>query len=90
LLAPHHGSARSDPPGFASWCTPEWVVVSSGNADVRPALATYQRAGALTFQTNQTGAVEFAISRTSIQAETWASQRLGLPPLEQIGGARNK
>src|SRR6185369_9808510 len=28
LLAPHHGSRRSDPPGFAAWSTPKWVVLS--------------------------------------------------------------
>ena len=30
LLAPHHGSRQSDPPGFAAWSTPEWVVISGG------------------------------------------------------------
>ena len=33
LLAPHHGSRRSDPPGFAAWSTPEWVVISGGGGD---------------------------------------------------------
>ena len=33
LLAPHHGSASSDPPGFAAWSTPEWTVVSGGRRD---------------------------------------------------------
>ena len=28
LLAPHHGSEQSDPPGFAAWSSPEWVVMS--------------------------------------------------------------
>ena len=28
VLAPHHGSMRSDPPGFAAWSTPEWVIIS--------------------------------------------------------------
>ena len=33
LLAPHHGSEQSDPPGFAAWCTPEWVVMSGRRPD---------------------------------------------------------
>jgi competence protein ComEC len=30
LMAPHHGSLNSSPREFANWCTPEWVIVSSG------------------------------------------------------------
>jgi competence protein ComEC len=90
LLAPHHGSSRSDPPGFATWCTPEWVVVSCGNADVRPAVASYQRAGAMTFQTNVTGTVEFSISADSIRTTTWANQRAGIPYLETISPAKKR
>ena len=32
ILAPHHGSSRSNPPGLAQWSNAEWVVVS-GTAD---------------------------------------------------------
>jgi competence protein ComEC len=71
LLAPHHGSRRSDPPGFAAWSTPEWVVVSCGNVDVRPAVRSYELAGATAFQTNLHGTIEFAIDREAIRAETW-------------------
>jgi hypothetical protein len=35
VLAPHHGSELSDPPGFAAWCTPEWVVMSGRRPDRR-------------------------------------------------------
>jgi len=71
LLAPHHGSARSDPPGFAAWSTPEWVVVSSGNADVRPSVRSYELAGAAVFQTNFSGTVEFGLNKDKIQADVW-------------------
>lgn len=33
VLAPHHGSRLSDPPGLAAWSSPELVVVSGGLAD---------------------------------------------------------
>src|SRR5688500_10380765 len=47
LLAPHHGSRRSDPPGFAAWSTPNWVVISGGGGDdSETAVHTYERAGA--------------------------------------------
>jgi competence protein ComEC len=33
LLAPHHGSALSNPPGLAAWCGAKGVVLSCGLAD---------------------------------------------------------
>src|SRR5690606_29944679 len=32
VMAPHHGSARSNPRGFAAWATPAWVVISGGRS----------------------------------------------------------
>ena len=46
LMAPHHGSRRSDPPGFAAWSTPEWVVISGGADAEGEVRQTYQSAGA--------------------------------------------
>jgi competence protein ComEC len=71
LLAPHHGSRRSDPPGFAAWSTPEWVIVSCGEVDVRPAVRSYELAGARVFQTNRHGTIEFQLGQGPIQAATW-------------------
>jgi competence protein ComEC len=71
LLAPHHGSRRSDPPGFAAWSTPEWVIVSCGDVDVRPAVRTYELAGANVFQTNRHGTIEFRLGEEPIEAATW-------------------
>jgi len=60
-LAPHHGSRRSDPPGFAAWSTPEWVVISGG-PDADPSVThTYQQAGAQVLNTGHEGGVEFSI-----------------------------
>ena len=60
LLAPHHGSEKSDPPGFAAWCTPEWVVMS-GEAPARTLLAhrSYEEQGASVAHTASAGAVSF-------------------------------
>ncbi|MFO0788303.1 MAG: ComEC/Rec2 family competence protein [Pirellulales bacterium] len=60
LLAPHHGSRRSDPPGFATWTTPEWVVISGGGEDdIRTVVETYERAGAVALPTNDNGTIRF-------------------------------
>jgi competence protein ComEC len=58
LLAPHHGSRRSDPPGFAAWSMPNWVVISGGG-DVELVRQTYTRAGANVLTTNEMGAIRF-------------------------------
>jgi competence protein ComEC len=71
LLAPHHGSRRSDPPGFAAWSTPEWVVISGGEADVAPVVQTYEAAGAIVAQTRQLGTVTFSIGRDELAAAAW-------------------
>jgi competence protein ComEC len=58
LMAPHHGSQHSDPPGLAHWCQPEWVVISGGRqtrADVTT--RTYRDGGARVLHTAKTGAV---------------------------------
>ncbi len=46
LLAPHHGSAHSNPTGFAGWSTPEWVVISGGHDAAPSVLAAYEARGA--------------------------------------------
>jgi competence protein ComEC len=66
LLAPHHGSAQSDPPGFAAWCKPEHVVLSGERSDrTAPAQQSYQRVGAAVYHTALDGAVTFFLNATS-------------------------
>lgn len=67
LLAPHHGSVRSDPPGFAAWCTPEWVIVSGRDTTETDDLtaASYQQVGADVLHTSDCGAASFIVSRRS-------------------------
>ncbi len=72
LLAPHHGSRRSDPPGFAAWCTPRWVVISGGRDDeVVPVVQTYARTGARVFHTHELGTVQFTLETGSLELATW-------------------
>jgi competence protein ComEC len=75
LLAPHHGSRRSDPPGFAAWCTPE-VVVISGGSDADPLVRrTYEGAGARVFNTGDDGAVELSVDRANIHVDVYRRTR---------------
>ncbi|HMP07586.1 MAG TPA: MBL fold metallo-hydrolase, partial [Lacipirellulaceae bacterium] len=72
LLAPHHGSPLSDPPGFAAWCTPEWVVMSGGREDrTGDAPRAYELAGAQVFHTATAGAVEFRLTAAELRVSTY-------------------
>jgi competence protein ComEC len=72
LLAPHHGSRLSDPPGFAAWSTPEWVVISGAlGRDVEPVVETYAEAGAEVVRTSHRGASRFSFRRGEVSLATW-------------------
>jgi competence protein ComEC len=72
LLAPHHGSRYSDPPGFAAWSRPEWVVVSGGGGDdVLPVVDTYRRAGGRVFLTDESGRIHFSLRKETIEMASW-------------------
>lgn len=63
LLAPHHGSTRSNPPGFARWSTPEFVIIS-GEEDRRGLVRqAFEAAGAKVVCTTRDGAVTVDIHR---------------------------
>jgi competence protein ComEC len=79
LLAPHHGSRRSDPPGFAAWSTPEWVVLSGGGGEqAAPVIRTYKNAGANVSVTDEVGAVQFTV-RPDSQLQMAAYRPLRTP-----------
>ncbi|HUG69764.1 MAG TPA: ComEC/Rec2 family competence protein [Pirellulaceae bacterium] len=76
VMAPHHGSARSDPHGFSSWTTPEHVVISSGTGrDVGAVRWAYERGGAKVTHTAVDGAVRFEISSNGITTKTGSRLR---------------
>ena len=69
LLAPHHGSRHSDPPGFAAWCTPKWVVVSGPRTSPEQQVTTdsYEQVGAQVLHTANVGAVEFVFDERGLE-----------------------
>ena len=69
LLAPHHGSRHSDPPGFAAWCTPSWVVVSGPrmSPEQQFTAASYREVGAQVLYTANVGAVQFTLDEQGIE-----------------------
>ncbi len=70
LLAPHHGSARSDPAGFAAWCLPDQVVVSSGEART-VAQDSFTARGASVWETYERGFVSGAVSGSGVLVSAW-------------------
>ena len=62
LLAPHHGSAHSNPPGFSRHFAPEWVIISGGRTQTSDqVVASFAFAGAEVLHTTDQGAVQVVI-----------------------------
>jgi len=71
VMAPHHGSLRSDPLGFSAWTTPEHVVISGGaGRDVGAVRWAYEHGGAEVTHTAVDGAVRFEITSAGIKRTT--------------------
>ncbi|HEX4414886.1 MAG TPA: ComEC/Rec2 family competence protein [Lacipirellulaceae bacterium] len=73
LLAPHHGSRRSEPAKFAAWCTPDWVVMTSAaNDEIQTASDAYKQLGASILPTPRTGTVRFDLHLARpMEVVTW-------------------
>jgi competence protein ComEC len=74
VMAPHHGSARSDPARFLTWSTPEWVIVSGGrHRHVRAASASnpYRSAAATVLHTAEDGAIRVRCTAQSLTVHSW-------------------
>lgn len=75
VMAPHHGSRRSDPAGFAFWSRPEFVLFS-GDRNVEDIAAieevknSYRARGAEVYHTAEDGAVSFELSAGGVKVET--------------------
>jgi competence protein ComEC len=72
LLAPHHGSRGSDPPGLADWCRPRWVVVSGGRRyDIRATRNAYSEAGSQILHTAELGSIRFRLEGDAVDLATF-------------------
>jgi competence protein ComEC len=68
LLAPHHGSKKSNSPELADWCRPDFVVFSGNGHWSTPELeATYHAVGAKVLHTYAVGAVDVQIDAGGIR-----------------------
>ncbi len=76
VMAPHHGSTRSNPRGFAQWSTPAWVVISgSRSRDASEVIDAYRSNGAEVLHTGHDGAARLEMSATSTQVQTGVVDR---------------
>lgn len=72
LLAPHHGSEQSDPPGFAAWSSPEWVVMSGRRPErTLSSVDSYERVGASVLHTAFDGAVTAVLTPSTMHVESF-------------------
>lgn len=72
LLAPHHGSLRSNPEAVVNWCTPEWAVISSGYSSGEGRFEPYERIlGPRALNTEDVGAVRAVLSADSVEVRAW-------------------
>jgi competence protein ComEC len=76
VLAPHHGSARSNPTGFSLWSTPEYVVISGGRnvediPDIESVKDAYRARGAEVFHTSEDGLVRIELCSSGVTATTF-------------------
>lgn len=84
LVAPHHGSRESDPPGLAAWCRPEWVVISGGERyHVDETALAYRQLGARIMHTARTGAIMVRIRGSELAVSSYLEgempERAGTP-----------
>ena len=72
VLAPHHGSASSDPPGFAAWSTPRWTIVSGGRSGaLEEVTRAYSAHGGQVLHTLATGAIGVSIAKGDVTVDCW-------------------
>lgn len=71
VMAPHHGSAGSDPERFLAWSTPEMVVVSGSMSDRRGAIEKTLDFGTQVFHTADQGAVTVRVTAEAVVASPY-------------------
>jgi competence protein ComEC len=75
LLAPHHGSRRSNSPALAAWCKPRWVVFSDdGRWNVSAINETYRTVGGRPLHTCDCGAICVQIDNDGVRVFPFVQQ----------------
>gem|GEM_PF-982971 len=70
-LAPHHGSLRSRPAEFSSWCNPETVIISGRDGEtLDESIAEYRRLAAHPLSTTK-GAIQVTIRAKAVEVKQW-------------------
>ncbi|MCE5267452.1 MAG: ComEC/Rec2 family competence protein [Planctomycetaceae bacterium] len=84
LLAPHHGSRKSNSPELARWCHPRWVVFSGdGRWNLPEIEAAYRAVGSNVLQTCDAGAIRVEIDAARIEVQPFL-------PRDEIGSASGR
>jgi competence protein ComEC len=71
LLAPHHGSPRSNPEAMISWSTPECAVFSSGQPQSVRNNPYHATMGPRALNTADVGAVRVILGRKEVNVRAW-------------------
>jgi competence protein ComEC len=76
VLAPHHGSPRSNPGGFADWSRPEHVVISGGRSladipTIESVKDSFRLRGAEVFHTADDGCVKVTIGPAGLSVASF-------------------
>ena len=70
-LAPHHGSAAANDPGWIPWASPKFVVASSAERGSAKRPETYLRAGVPYWATQERGAITIRSHGQGLTAESF-------------------
>lgn len=82
LLAPHHGSVRSEPARMAERFRPRIVVASDGRSGAPPALVdAYRRCGGTVYATGRDGAVTLRWNADGVAVSTYLPAAARRSPL---------
>lgn len=72
IMAPHHGSIRSNPIEFANWSQPEHVIISGGDVEKsQAAIEQFQSTGANVWHTDEVGAVQVIVSGDDMSVQSF-------------------
>ena len=84
VLAPHHGSRRSNPTGFALWSTPEHVIISGSRTagdipDIESVKESYRARGAEVYHTAEDGCIRVELQTSGVQVTTLRPHKMVRP-----------